>query len=134
MMGGIMLGGEVVRELIRAGQLKRGEEAAGFGEGFFVFGGGVGIGDDAGADTEVREVVFANGGADGDGELAFAIETEVAERAGVGAAGDGFEFVNDFHGANFWGAGDAAAGETSGEGGEMRDVGTEAAFDGGDEM
>jgi hypothetical protein len=84
--------------------------------------------------VEVSRVVFADGGADGDAELAFAVETEVTERAGVRTAGDGFEFVDDFHGAEFGRAGNAAAGETGGEGGKMCNAGAQTTFDSGDEV
>ncbi len=46
----------------------------------------------------------------------------------------GFEFVDDFHGADFGGASDAAAGKAGGEGGEVGLAIAEAAGDGGDEM
>lgn len=108
------------------------EESAGFGEGFVVFGGRYGVSDDAGAGVEVSRAVFADGGANGDAELAFAVEAEIAEGAGIRAAGNRFEFVDDFHRAEFGRAGNAAAREAGRKRREMRDAGTQAAFDGGD--
>src|SRR5262249_14923341 len=102
--------------------------------GFIVFGGGDGVGDDASAGVEMGRTVFADGGTNGYTQLAFVVEAEVTERAGVGTAGDGFEFVDDFHGAEFGRAGNTAAGETGGEGGKMGHTAAQTAFDGGDEV
>ena len=99
-----------------------------------MFGGGDGIGDDAGADVEMDLAICDDGGADDNAELGFAIEPEIAESAGVRSTRDGFEFIDDFHGAEFGRAGDAAAGEAGAEGVEVGDAGTKAAFDGGDEV
>lgn len=115
-------------------QLQSGEEPGGFGEGFFVFGLGLRVGDDASAGVEVAPARFADGGADDDAELAFEIKSEIAKATGVGAARDGLKFVNDFHGANFWSARDASTREALGEGGEMGGVAPQAAFDGRDEV
>ena len=52
----------------------------------------------------------------------------------IGPARNRFEFVNNFHGAKFWRAGDAAAGEAGGERGEVGDILPQPAFDGGNEM
>ena len=65
---------------------------------------------------------MADRGADEDAQLALVIEPQIAKRAGVRPARDRFEFVNDFHCADFWGAGDAAARETRSQCAEMRDA------------
>src|SRR5690606_33957466 len=90
---------------------ERGVEGAAFIEGFLVFGGGVGVPGDAAADVVGGAVSGADDGADGDVEVGVAVETDPAERAGVGAAGAGFEFGDDLHGADLGRAGDGAAGE-----------------------
>ena len=76
----------------------------------------------------------ANRRADGDAQLAFAVETQIADRAAVRPARNRFQFVNDFHRAEFWRAGDAAAGKTRRERGEMRHVLPQPAFNGGNQM
>lgn len=110
------------------------QEAEGFGKSFVVFGRRDRVGDDAGAGVKVCRAVFADGGADRDAELAFAVETEVPERAGVRAAGDWLKFVDDFHSTEFWRAGNAAARETGGKRGKMGYPGAQAAFDRRNEM
>ncbi len=80
-------------------------------------------------------LAFAHdGGADGDVELAFAVEAEVAEAAGVRAARDGFEFVDDFHRAKLRRAGDAATGETFAQRAEMRKLRPQPSFDSRNQM
>jgi hypothetical protein len=110
------------------------EEAGSLGFGFGEFGVRDGIGDDAGAGMEPGVKIADDGGADGDAELAFAVESEVAMASAVGAAGDGFEGVDDFHGAELGGTGDGTAWETGGEGIEMGQVRAELGLDGGDEV
>src|ERR1043165_1752024 len=72
--------------------------------------------------------------ADGDGELALAIEPKPAERSRVEPARAGFEFGDDFAGAFFRRAGDAAAGEARAKCRGVIDLGAQAALDRGDEM
>lgn len=81
-------------------------DSPGFVLGFFEFGSGVGVGDDAGADVVGEGAFFVNEGADGDVELGFAVEAEVADGSSVEAAWGGFEFLDDFHGTFLGRAGD----------------------------
>ena len=105
-------------------------------EGFLVFGLGGGVGDDSGADVVVGEALrfFVNEGADHDAELGFAIESEVAEGAGVKSAWGGLEFGDDFAGALFRCTGDGTSGRTAGEGVKVGEAFIESAGDGGDEV
>ena len=82
----------------------------------------------------VELAVFVDEGADGDVELGFAIEAEVADGSGVEATGGGLEFGDDLGGAFFRSAGDGAAGEAGGEGGEGGLIGSEGAANGGGEV
>ena len=107
---------------------------AGFVLGFFKFGSGVRVGDDAGADVVVEVSVFVNEGADGDVELGFAVEAEVAHGAGVETAWGGLEFGDDFGGAFFGRAGDGAAGEAGTESIDGRLILAEGSANGGDEV
>jgi hypothetical protein len=75
------------------------------------FGQGVGIGDDAAAGLDVGGLVFDEDRADGDVQAEVKVGADPADGAGVDAAGDGLQFVDDFHGADLGGAGDGAAGE-----------------------
>lgn len=71
---------------------------------------------------EVKVFAFFDDGADGDRKLeVLGFWFDVADDAGVNAAGMGFELVDDLAGAFFWTAGDGAAGEHGDE-----------CFDGGD--
>ena len=80
------------------------------------------------------EAVLADCRADGDAQLAFAVEAEIANRAAVRPARNRLQFVNDFHGADFRRAGDAAARKSRRERGKMRHVLPQPAFDGGNEV
>ena len=93
-----------------------------------------GIRHDAGADVKVDASRLGDHGADGDVELAFAVETQPAHRARVEAARPWLEFRDDFAGALFRRAGDRAAGKTFAQGLDVMNVRAERAFDGGDEM
>ncbi len=75
-----------------------------------------------------------DGGADDDVELALAVEAEVADGSGVKASGGGFEVGDDLQSAFLRCAGDRPAGEASGDGVEVGDVGAELAFDGRDQV
>ena len=55
-------------------------------------------------------------GAQCQGDVHLAVETDVAHAAAVRAAGDGFEFIDDLHGADFGGTADGANGQRCGEG------------------
>ena len=78
--------------------------------------------------------VPANRRADGDAQLAFAVEAEVAQRPAIGSAGDRFQFIDDFHRPELGCAGDAAARKTGGERCEMGHPCPQAAFHRGNEM
>src|SRR4051812_26001117 len=82
------------------------EHGPGLDEGLVVLGRGGGVGDDAAADGDVREAVLEDHCADGDVEVESAVRADGADRAAVGAAAGGLEFVDDLHGADLWGAGD----------------------------
>ena len=80
-------------------------------------------------------LAFAHdGGADGDVELAFAVETEIAEAAGIRPARDGLKLVDDFHRPKLRRAGDTAAGKTISQCRKMRMLRAQPAFDSGNQM
>src|SRR2546426_5874923 len=58
------------------------------GQRLVIFGGGNRVGHDAGADLETGGVFLANRGADENAQLAFTIEAQVAQGAGVRPARD----------------------------------------------
>ncbi len=61
---------------------------------------------------KVKVFAFFDDGADSDGELeVLGFWFDVADDAGVNAAGLRFELVDDLAGAFFWAAGDGAGGE-----------------------
>ena len=72
---------------------------------------GVGIGDDAGAGLDVGFAVLEQAGAQGDAGVVRAVEAEVADRAGVGAAFVFLQLVDDLHRADFRRAADGAGRE-----------------------
>ena len=77
---------------------------------------------------------FHNGGANGDIELALAVEPEPADCACIKAAGFGFEFSNDLACALLRRAGDRSAGETRPQCSHVIDILPQISIDGGDEM
>lgn len=83
-------------------------------ESFLVFEVRLGVGDDASSDVVVGQSVFVDEGADGDVELGFAIEPEVADGAGVESTGGGLEFGDDFASPLLGGTGDGPAGRATG--------------------
>ena len=103
---------QFVFSYVRSRLVQRRQKTGGFRQRFLVFRLGIGIGHDAGTDVEVRQAVFANCRADGDAQLAFAVEAEIANRAAVRSALNWLEFVNDFHRAELGRAGNAATGKT----------------------
>jgi hypothetical protein len=80
------------------GEFGGAQHGAGLVLRFLPFGSRVGIGDDAGAGLHVQLAVLDDGGADGDRQIHVAVETEVTDGAGVDAALDRFQFVDDLHG------------------------------------
>jgi len=79
------------------------EHGGGFYQGFFVFVGGVGIGDDTAANGGVDEAVFDEHGANGDAEFHRAIGGEITDGSAIGPAAKGFKLVDDLDGADFAG-------------------------------
>ena len=75
----------------------------------FAFGGRVG--DDATAGLDIGFAVLEQNSAEGDAGIVVAVESEVADGAGVGAAFAFFEFVEDLHGADLGGSGDGSGWE-----------------------
>ena len=73
-------------------------------------------------------------GAQGEGHVHAAVVGDVAETAAVGAAPGGFEFVDDFHGADLGGAADGAHGLHAGQRVQGRPVVPEGAGDAGDDV
>lgn len=106
----------------------------GFVDGFFEFGGGGGIGDDAGASLDVGVLIFEEAGTEGDARVVIAVEAEVADGASVGAAFIDFEFVDDLHRANFGGAADGSGGEGGAKNVVGAVGGVERASDVGDDV
>jgi len=103
-------------------QIQRCKKTTCFRKRFFVLRGWNRIGHDARASVEISHALPADRGADEDAQLALVIESQIAERSGVRPARDRFEVIDDFHRADFWSAGDASAGETSGQRPEMGDA------------
>src|ERR1035438_4462432 len=103
-------------------QVQRCQKTGGLRQRFLVFRFGIRIGNDARADVEMRDAVPADGRADGNVQLAFAVEAEIAHRAAVRPARNRLEFVNDLHRAEFRRTRDAATGKTRRERGKMRHV------------
>src|SRR5690606_18861425 len=83
---------------------------------------------------EIRHCIFVNRSANADAQLTFAIETQIAVTAAIRPARHRFEFINDFHGAELWRAGNAAAGKRRCQRREMRDVFAQTTFNSGHEM
>src|ERR1043166_9214987 len=83
---------------------------------------------------KIRVAVLAEGGADDDAELAFTIEAEIPQRAGVGPAQIWLQFVNDLHRAKLGCARDTAARKARCESFEMRNGGPQSSFDRRDEV
>ena len=69
------------------------------------------VGDDAAAGLDIRFSVLEQHGAQGDAGVVVAVEAEVTDGAGVGAAFAFFEFVEDLHGADLGRAGDGSSGK-----------------------
>src|SRR6185369_3945037 len=83
---------------------------------------------------EVGGPFLAQSGADNDAKLAFAVEAQVPQRAGVWSPSDRLQFIDDFHRSKFRRTGNASAGKTRGESGEMGCPRPQAAFDGRDQV
>ena len=81
-----------------------------------------------------RLALTTNGGADEDVQLALAVETKVAEAAGVRPANHRLQFVDDLHRTNLGRAGDAAAGKARGQRLQVRDARAQSAGYGRDQM
>ena len=83
----------------------------GFVDGLLVFAFGSRVGDDAAARLDIRFAVLEQHCSQRDAGVVVAVEAEVADGAGVGAAFAFFEFVEDLHGADFRRSGDGSGGE-----------------------
>ena len=83
---------------------------------------------------EVEGFSLPNGGANGDVETAFTIETETANRARVETALDGLELLDDFSSALLRSTGDAASGKAGSQGGDGVYLFAQSSFYRGDEM
>ena len=76
-----------------------------------VFAFGSRVGDDAAAGLDIRFAVLEQHSAQRDAGVVVAVEAEVTDGAGVGAAFAFFEFVEDLHRADLGGAGDGSSRE-----------------------
>src|SRR5579862_1245183 len=112
----------------------REQDARGFVQGLFIFPLRDRIGDDARAHAETHHPVRKNGGADGDVELALAVESEIADGPRIKAARGLLDLRDDLAGAFLRGAGDRAARETRAQRRDVVDVRTQPAFDLRDEV
>src|SRR6185503_15903144 len=117
------------RFLVQRGA-QRGQEATRLRQRFVEFGFGHAVGHDAGAGVEINRFGPADGGADGNIELALAVESKIADATSVGAPRHRFEFVDDFHRADLRRASNAAARKTLGESLKMRHPCAQAPFHG----
>ena len=61
---------------------------------------------------EPGSVIEGDSRANGDAQLAFSIESEISETAGVRTSGHGFQRIDDFHSPDLGRTGDTPAGET----------------------
>src|ERR1043166_2196097 len=87
---------------------QRRQEPGCFGQRLFVFRHRRGIRHDTGTDVEVDRVAQANGCADEDAQLAFAIESKITKTTGVRPARHRLQLVDDLHRSDLWRARDAA--------------------------
>jgi len=85
-----------------------GDDSCCFCPGFFFFEGGVGVRDDTASDLELPPTHCGGDCADGDIPIHGGVWGYVSEGTAVGSTDSRFEFSDYFHGANFWGTGDAS--------------------------
>ena len=78
--------------------------------------------------------IFENCRSNRNGELAFSIEAEIADGAGVDSARMGFQLRDNFEGALFRGARDRTTGKAGAQRRRLRDILTERPGYGRDEV
>ncbi len=113
----------------RTGAFDGADDGAGFVGAFGVFGGGDGVGNDAGAGLDVALFAVHVEGADGDAGVEIAGEIGIQNRAAVDTAAGGFELFDDLHGADFGGAREGAGGEAGAEGVDGGEARSQLAFE-----
>ena len=96
------------------GRIDLGEEVR-LQQALLVFGLLLGVGDDAAANAHLAALAVEHHGADRDVELGVAGRRNMADGAGIDAAGVPFDLANDLHGAHLGRAGDGATGEERAE-------------------
>ena len=113
---------------LRARQRQRQQHRPRLGLGLPPFGGGIGVGDDAGAGLDPGPAAPHDAGADGDRGIQRAgAPADVADRAGVGSAPDRLQLVDDLHGPHLGRARHGAGGEAGGQRRDRVEVGPEPA-------
>src|SRR5690606_27218348 len=80
-------------------------------QGFLIFARRIGAVDDAPTHRKDKASLCNRGGANGDGEIHRIVKAHVANAARVEVATDGFELVDDLHGADLRATRDRTAGE-----------------------
>ncbi len=91
--------------------LQQSEQGRCLVEGFPIFFLDVGVVHDSAPGPEADGACAVDEGADGDVGVHGAVESQVADGAGVDSAAMGLQFFDDFHGPDLGCAGDGAAGE-----------------------
>src|SRR5690554_4508687 len=110
------------------------ENRAALVHGFFPFEAGNGVCHHAGAGLDVQGVVLDHRSADSDGGVHVAVERQVAYGAAVHATLHRFQFVDDFHSADFRGAAEGAGGQGGAQHVQATGVLFQAAGDIGDNV
>src|SRR5207249_12328279 len=93
-----------------------------------------GIRNYAAAGLNVGHTVFHQHGAKRDAGIKIACEIEVQNAAGINSAARALQLLDDFHGANFWRAGNGAGWKTSHQGVKTIHVFSQAAAEAGNQM
>src|SRR5206468_3576980 len=88
----------------------------------------------AAAGLNVGHTVFHQHGAKRDAGIKIAREIEVQNAAGINSAARALQLLDDFHGANFWRAGNGAGWKTSHQGVKTIHVFSQAAAEAGNQM
>src|SRR6185436_15087405 len=103
-------------------------EATGLGQSLLILCLRNGIRHDAGAGVEVDLLSRTNGRANQQAQLTFAVKSQVTQTTRIGPARDGLKFINDVHGSDLRGPGDAPARETMGQRAQVRGIRPQATF------
>src|SRR5207237_5660002 len=85
-----------------AGASQGRKEPTGFGDGFFILSRAIGVGHNSSPNVEMHKALPIESGPDQNAQLTLAIESEISKSPGIRAPSNGFQFIDDFHGANFW--------------------------------